>query len=306
MTLHAHDAVTALRRRAARGVGAVAALLVALGAALPSPALAQDAASLRARHAALRDRLANNPFQRPLLLEATQTSGNLRGDVYATVDHPYPTVLQALQRLEHWCDILILHLNVKHCRTGAGQLTLNVGRKFDQPLEKTHRLDFKHQTIAAAADYLHVQLNADEGPFSTRDYRIVVEAVPLDARRSIVHMSYAYGYGFAARTAIQMYLATLGRDKVGFTVVDKTADGQPVYVGGVLGLLERNTMRYYIAIDAYLDAFGVAPAEQVEHRMRNWYSGTERYARQLHEMDATEYLQMKRGEIGRMMAEAKR
>ena len=58
--------------------------------------------------------------------------------------------------------------------------------------------------------------------------------------------------------AMQTYLATIGSQKVGFTVVDKQADGKPVYQGGVLGLLERNTMRYYLAIDAYL--VGLHPA----------------------------------------------
>jgi hypothetical protein len=109
-------------------------------------------------------------------------------------------------------------------------------------------------------------------------------------------MSYAYGYGFTARVAMQTYLATLGRDKVGFSVVDHK-DGKPVYIGGVLGLLERNTMRYYLAIDAYLGAYSLPPAEQAEKRIRDWYASTERYARQLHEMDQSDYLDMKRKEL---------
>ena len=46
----------------------------------------------------------------------SQTSGDLKGDVYAVVDHPFAMVQQALQSADHWCDILILHLNVKRCR----------------------------------------------------------------------------------------------------------------------------------------------------------------------------------------------
>jgi len=45
------------------------------------------------------------------------------------------------------------------------------------------------------------------------------------------------------RRAMQAYLATIGSAKVGFTILDRR-DGKPVYQGGVLGLLERNTMRY--------------------------------------------------------------
>jgi hypothetical protein len=279
--------------------GACAGLALALG--LAGAAVGQDATSLRARHAALHDRLANNHFGRPLALESTQTAGDLKGDVYAVVDHPFTTVHQALHSPENWCDILILHLNVKRCKVGddGGKvLTLSVGRKFDQPLEDAYELEFAYRVHAAKADYLQVQLTAPEGPLSTKNYRIRVEATPIDARRTVIHMSYAYGYGMAARMAMQTYLATIGRQKVGFTIVNHK-DGKPVFIGGVLGLLERNTMRYYLAIDAYLTCYSLPPAEQVERRMREWHGSTERYAPQLREMDQADYLEMKRKEIRR-------
>jgi len=280
----------------------LAAACLALSAVLlPAAASAQDAATLRARHAALQDKFANNQFGRPLVLESVETSGDLKGDVYAVVDHPFPLVQQALQSADHWCDILILHLNVKRCRaSGAAAKTLNlsVGRKFDQPIEDAYQLNFAYRVVAATNDYLQVLLTADEGPLSTKNYRIQVEAVPVDAKRSVVHMSYAYGYGFAARMAMQTYLATLGSAKVGFTILDRK-DGKPVYQAGVLGLLERNTMRYYLAIDAYLSAYSLPAADQFEKRIREWYASTERYAAQLHEMEQNEYLDMKRKEMRR-------
>ena len=277
-----------------------AALALLLCAALP--AAAQDAAALRAKYTALQDKFASSQFGRPLVLESKETSGDLKGDVYAVVDYPFTTVQQALQSPDHWCDILILHLNVKRCRTSGGtpkMINLNVGRKFDQPIEDSYQLDFSFRVVAAASEYLQVQLSAAEGPLSTKNYRIVVEAVPIDAKKSVIHMSYAYGYGFTARVAMQTYLSTLGSQKVGFTVVDKKPDGKPVYQTGVLGLLERNTMRYYLAIDAYLAAYNLPAAEQPERRIRQWYSSTERYAEQLHEMDQSEYLEMKRNEMRR-------
>ena len=261
----------------------------------------QDAAALRARQAALADKFASNQFGKPLVLESTQTSGDLKGDVYAIVEHPFAMVQQALQSPDHWCDILILHLNVKRCKASSGTpktLNLSVGRKFDQPIEDAYQLDFAFRVAAATPDYLQVQLSADEGPLSTKNYRIQVESVPIDARRSVIHMSYAYGYGFAARVAMQTYLATIGSQKVGFTVLDRK-DGKPVYQAGVLGLLERNTMRYYLAIEAYLSAYDAPAAEQAERRIRQWYTSTERYAEQLHEMEQNEYLEMKRKEMRR-------
>ena len=98
---------------------------------------------------------------------------------------------------------------------------------------------------------------------------------------------------------MQTYLSTVGSQKVGFTVLERKPDGKPVYQAGVLGLLERNTMRYYLAIDAYLAAYALPAAEQPERRIREWYASTERYAEQLREMEKNEYLEMKRKEMRR-------
>ncbi|MEO8523830.1 MAG: hypothetical protein ABI460_03825 [Caldimonas sp.] len=275
--------------------------LLAAALAFPAVAIAQDADTLRAKNATLQDKYAANQFGRPLVLESTQSSGDLRGDVYTVVDHPFATVQQALQSIDHWCDILILHLNVKRCRANGTTklLSLNVGRKFDQPIEDAYELEFVWRVATATPDYLNVQLSADDGPLSTKNYRIQVEAIPVDAKKSVIHMSYSYGYGFAARMAMQTYLVTLGRNKVGFSITGRNAEGQPVHIGGVLGLLERNTMRYYLAIDAYLSAYTLPAGEQFEKRIRDWYASTERYAAQLHEMDQTDYLEMKRKEMRR-------
>lgn len=284
-------------------VAALALSLALAGLACLSPARAQDAATLRARHDSLREKLADNPFQRPLVLESTQASGDLTGEVYAVVDQPFGVVGPALQGMDHWCDLLILHLNVKGCsfagKPPAEVLSLVVGRKFDQPLDDGYKVDFAYGTPAASADYLRVQMSAETGPMGTRNYRLALEAVPLDDTHSFVHMSYAYAYGTAARLAMQAYLATAGRDKIGFSVTGKGEDGKPVYIKGVRGVVERNTMRYYLAIEAYLGSLAAPPAEQQERRLRDWFAATERHAAQLREMDRDEYLTMKRSEVQR-------
>jgi hypothetical protein len=284
---------------AAAALRRAAALLAGLALVLAGPAFAQDAATLRNKNAAMQDKFASNQFGRPLVLESTQTAGDLRGDVYTVVEYPFAMVKQALQANEHWCDILILHLNVKRCKAGGNSITLNVGRKFDQALEDAYELEFDWRLAASTADYLSVQLSADQGPLSTKNYRIQVESIPLDAKRSLIHMSYAYAYGFAARVAMQTYLGTIGRNKVGFSITGRGQDGKPTYIRGVLGLLERNTMRYYLAIDAYLIAYSLPPAEQFERRIQEWYAATQRYAAQLHEMEQNDYLEMKRKEMRR-------
>ncbi|MEN3297148.1 MAG: hypothetical protein V7642_6401, partial [Burkholderiales bacterium] len=82
----------------------------------------------------------------------------------------------------------------------------------------------------------------------------------------------------------------------GFTVTGKQADGQPDYVGGMRGVVERNTMRYYLAIDTFLGASRAAPAARLEKRLQGWFTAVEQYPRQLHEMDRPDYLEMKHAE----------
>jgi hypothetical protein len=272
-----------------------ALLLVANGAS-GQDAPAAGAAALRAQFDALKDKLAHNDFGRPLVLQSTQTSDRLEGEVFARVDQPYPAVQKALQGTDNWCGILILHLNVKMCHALPTSLNMALGRKYDQPVEDAYRLHFDYKLDSAGVDYLKAELTSPDGPLGTRDYRIAVEAMPLDATHTILHMSYAYGFGLAARLATNAYLATAGSEKVGFSTSGKDEDGKPIYVGGVRGLVERNTMRYYLAIDDYLAA---PAADQLEQRLGAWFDATERYPRQLHELDKDDYLSMKRIEAKR-------
>jgi hypothetical protein len=264
--------------------------------ALAGGAHAQDAASLHAKFDSLQDKLVHNAYGRPLVLQSTQASDRLEGEVYARVDQPYPAVQKALQGTENWCAILILHLNVKMCHAQPTGLDMALGRKYDQPVDDAYKLHFDYKLASASADYLKAELTSADGPLGTKDYRIAVEAAPLDATHTMLHMSYAYGFGFTARVAMNAYLSTAGSDKVGFSVAGKDDDDKPTYVGGVRGLVERNTMRYYLAIDDYV----AAPApSQLEQRLNTWFDATERYPRQLHEMDKNDYLVMKREEARR-------
>lgn len=282
-------------------------VLVLVVAFVPAPAQAQDAPALRQRHASLVEQLANNSFKRPLMIESVQNVNDLQGDAYAVIDQPYGAVAPALLRPNPWCELLILHLNVKGCSTSGSAsnetLQLVIGRKADQDLEDAYRVDFKFSAAAPSNDYMKVEMTAETGPLSTRNYRLALEAVPLGATRTFVHMSYAYTYGMAARIAMQGYLSTVGRDKVGFSIVGRGSDGKPEYVGGMRGVIERNTMRYYLAIEAYIGSLSAPRDEQVEKRLRDWFAASECYPLQLHELDRSIYLEMKRREVQRQAAQ---
>jgi hypothetical protein len=267
---------------------------------------AQDAQALKAQYTALQEKLNNNPFKRPLYLESHETPDNLTGDIYALLEQPYATVSQALNGIDHWCDILILHLNVKNCHASStveDTLSIDIGRKSDQSLSDTYRFDFLYRVVASTSDYLHLLLSAAQGPMGTSHYRIELEVVALDSQRSFLHMSYSYDYGLAARMAMQSYLTTAGRKKVGFSIVGQKTDGQPAYVGGMRGIVERNSMRYYLTLEAYLGALSAPASQQLEKRLNDWYAAIEQYPLQLHELERSEYLNMKHREIQRQQAE---
>lgn len=283
--------------------------LIGLTGALSSPAWTAEpdihsAVALRAKHAALDERLRHNPFERELYLVSAESPKDIKGDIFAVVDYPFATVSGVFKQAENWCDVLNLHLNTKYCRaeTNAGGTTLavRIGKKYSQPVEDAYPLDLRYRVTAASAKFLEIQLSAQEGPLSTRNYRIQLQAIPLTEGRTFLHFSYAYGYGMAGRIAMKTYLALLGGNRVGFT---KTLQADKAgYIGGMRGVVERNAMRYYLAIDAYLAALSEPPAQQEQTRLDGWFTATEQYSRQLHELGRDEYMSMKRIEFQRQRA----
>lgn len=283
-------------------------LLLICSAGIACAALAESgpAAALREKSKSLEPQLRQNQFKRPLVLDSTETPNRAMGDIYAIVAYPYDVVNAGLSNPDHWCDVMLLHINIKYCHAVVGPsrttLRVNIGKKTPQRLIDAARIDFDYSVAATTPDYLEIILNAKDGPLGTSDYRIVLEAVPLPNAKTFLHLTYSYAMNIAARMAMRGYLLTIGRDKVGFTVIGTRADGQPRYVGGMRGVVERNTMRYFLAIDSFLEAASGQPAMQAERRLQNWFTAVERYRRQLHEMDRDEYLEMKRAEYLRQQA----
>ncbi|MFT5961095.1 MAG: hypothetical protein ACI8WM_001415 [Burkholderiaceae bacterium] len=279
-----------------------ACVLFALGVLTMSghAASATSGATLLAKYAELVPRLANNQFNRPVVLDSSETSSVLKGDIYALVDHPFGDVNGMLDGPARWCDVLILHLNTKYCHPlsdAAGTiLQVNIGKKTEQTIEQAYQVDFVYRRGEHTSTYFDTRLDAEEGPLGTSHYRIMLEAVAVPGNKTFLHLTYSYTVSFASKVAMQAYLVTAGSDKVGFTREGKRADGQPAYIGGMRGVVERNTMRYYLAIDTYLNA---PAANQLDARLQSWFAATDDYPLQLHEVDRSEYLTMKHHEIAR-------
>jgi hypothetical protein len=277
------------------------AALGLLAAAAVTANAGEPAADLQARLQALSGALSRSPFGRPIHIDSGEDGDRIRGDVYALVDQPFARFAPAMQQPRQWCEVMILVINVKHCEAAGaadgGRVTVHIARKPDQPLEETQRIDFSQRLQQARPNYLQVRLDAGSGPLGTHDYRIVLEGIPAGDGRSFLHLHYGYTDSFQSKMAMQAYLGTVGRDKVGFSVVGHTPEGAPAFVQGMRGAIERTTMRYYLAIAAYLDSLAAPPPQRAEKRLREWFRSAERYPRQLHEMSEGEYLSLKRSAV---------
>ena len=298
----APDALPQAWRRLGLAMALAAGLQAAMAQAQEAPA-----DSLRARFAAAQARQVDRLLDQPIYLQSTESNNQVQGDVHALIDARFAQVRENLLRADQWCGVLILHLNVQYCRASGppGQEVLDVGlgRKFDEPLDDLHWLHFSYRVSRADEAYLQVVLNAPKGPLGTHDYRLVFEAAPSADAHTLVHLGFGYGHGIAARLAMQAYLATLARDKVGFSSSGNGSDGRPRLVGGLRGVNERNTMRYYLSIEAYLAVLALPPAQRLAQSLQNWFTATERYPRQLHEVDRPAYLGTKQRQLKRQESE---
>ncbi len=263
-------------------------------------AAADAPADLRAKFAGMTKALQNNAFRKPIVLVSREPHNQIEGDVYAVIAHDFAKVQAQLVRPEAWCDIISLHINTKYCRVMEGgpsdKLLVRMGKKTPEPLADTTPFEFTFRSLQDTPDYLSVVLHSQAGPIGTSNYRLTVAAIPGANDQTLLHLHYGYTTSFASRIAMQTYLLTAGRNKVGFTPLQSEP---PKAIAGARGAMERNTMRYYLAVQAYMDASTFPASEQFERRIANWFAAVEQFPVQLHELDRKEYLDMKREEYAR-------
>jgi len=233
-----------------------------------------------------RAKLEKNDFGFPLYLESSELSGKLHVDVYGIFDHPFSSVANVLKVQGNWCDIASLHPNVKACTYVA--------------FPNESRL-YHYRNVEERQGYLDILLSAAEGPFGTKDHRMRFEAIPLDEGRTFAHVSYTYSAGFPANLAGKIYFATLGRGRAGFTVTGSDRSGNPIYIGGQRGAIERNVVRYYLAIQSFMDSLHFPEESRLTMRLSKWYDYTTRFRKQLFEMEKKDYMEVKAEEYKNQM-----
>jgi hypothetical protein len=274
------------------------ACLLGMALAASAAAAPERSAALLAEHASLQTALRDSPFGEPVLLRQTDAGAQHSGEVMALLPRPLAAVAAALRTADSLCGLLILQLNVRDCQAVAGapaqQLQLSAGplRAALPGLVVGMRLQLLLE--ADTPGYFSVSLLAPVGPLGSSDLRLRVEAVALDADQTYLHVSYSQTSGLAGRLASRLYLATAGRDKIGFSSDGLDALGQPRPVSGERAAVERQVMRHHLGLLAHSGVLAGPPAARLEARLRAWHALTERHAAQLHELDLAEYLAEKR------------
>lgn len=268
--------------------------------AMAAEPVAVSGMALLDEYAVRRNRLEHNQFGIPLDLESQEGSGSFLVDVYGIFDYPYDSVRDVLQKPNNWCDINLLLINVKACTSLEAHdrwlLTVYSGRKYYQLPDDAYKLDLNFRIVSLHQEYFDIELAGKKGPLGTSNHLLRFEAAPLDNDRTFIHFRYNYSFGVLARAAMASYYATIGRSKKGFSVTATDRTGNPVYVNGARGSLERAAVRSYFAIQTYLDALQIPSNQRFEERISRWYDLTARFPRQLYEMDKGEYLATKRRE----------
>lgn len=245
----------------------------------------------------LRPRLAQSPMREGLVLDSSESSERTSGEIYAVLNVPLPRLEQVNRDPVRWCEILLLLSNSKNCTVGTVSmddstpvLMLQIGTKGPQDLASTTPMDFHFSSSKPQAPVLETLLTSSTGPMGTKDGMLRLNAIALNADQAFIHLHYSYRSSMAGRFATELYLQTLGRGKVGFSVAPESAG----LVGGVRGIIERNTMRYFLSLDCALQWVAVdASAQRFGQMAACWYDATTRYPIQLYEMTRQDYLDMK-------------
>lgn len=261
----------------AQGLLAVLAALVAIGG-LPAPGRTEAAL--------------------PLEIRSERSDGALRARIGGTIDRPLDTVAAVLAEPVHWCQFVPIDPTVRSCTwrevsEDAAVLTLFGGSEKTLMPDTAFELPYHFEVLLRSADALEVLMHADEGPSGTRDYRMRLRATRAGADRTRLEAITSFAMSPALETLMKSYLETLGRDKMGFSVVGRDGAGKPRYVRGVQGLIERGAMRHYLALRAYLDSLDVAPDERFEASLERWWELSQVHP-QLEEASRAEYLAKQR------------
>ena len=268
--------------------------LLLLGVTIPVDAKPQYIQNILEVYAEAKPVLDNPTTDKPFYLHAEIVDRRQTGEAALYFEQPFKQVASSLGKLGNWCEVLLLHLNTKACthsrRTPNKTLTIYLGRKFYQDPGDAFVMTYNFET-EKSKDYFSALITAEDGPLGTSDYRIHFEVALIDGR-TFGRIQISQKHSWLSSKAAKLYVATKGRKKQGISIVDYDDKGNPIYSSGEQAIAERNLLRYYFAITAYIHSQKKTDGERFEDSLNYWYDQTERY-QQLYEVDRDQYIKDK-------------
>ncbi len=252
---------------------------------------------LQQSYRSMSDSLSHSKLLRPLQISSNESVDHLSGDLYGTVHYGLATLNTAVSESERWCEMMLLLSNSKSCRFNPGskdgrlQVSMSGSKTADTAGGKT--TEFTLQVTTSTVEYLDAALQAVEGPMGTHNISLRLQAIPLSETSTFFHLHYSYDTSWLGRIAMQAYLQTAGRGKVGFSMNSGVQVIGDVHIDGARGVIERNTMRYFLGMDCAMAYTTQKSPQRFNSMAACWYEQVEKYPLQLHEMQRNEYLQMK-------------
>ncbi|MGI9317938.1 MAG: hypothetical protein ACR2QW_11440 [bacterium] len=239
----------------------------------------------------------NNPL--PFVLESINNASDSSASIrYFLESVSLETFRSRLEQPSEWCEFIPLHLNIKACsyqiRNDKHILSFYVGIKGYLTPDKAHLLQLEFESNSQDGVFI-VKLFAEDGPLDSSNINFDIRAISVEGDvRTGIYLEFDLSSipGLAANLA-RIYLATVARNKIGFSIEGKTWSGKPKFVRGQRGATERNLVRYLLAIETYFATLDIPTESQFEDRLERWFDATERYRPQLYELERSEYISNK-------------
>ena len=251
---------------------------------------------LSGRYPELQEAARRGPFGLPLQVRSEERETLVSAEIHGIIDHPFRALAATFTDPGGWCDFLVLNPNIKTCtfRREAQEslLTLYIGSKSYRAPESATEQVYRFLVRARQPEYVAISLTAPRGLLGTTAHRFEFEAGSV-AGKTVVALSSSFEPSMLSKLLTGIYLSTLGRNRIGFSR-EATEAGVPAgYVRGVKGMIERNVMRYYLALKAFLDTSDRPADRQFEARASLAYDLMDLYPAQLRQMKKAEYLDIK-------------
>jgi len=239
----------------------------------------------------------------PFVLSSSFTSDLSKARVRTFIrDVRLDLFAERLSQPSEWCEFIPLHLNIKACghiKSNDQQIVqFYAGVKDYVTPDNAHLLQLSFNTTNVDGVF-SAELYAADGPLDSTNIRFGLRAIDSEGEDgSGVYFEFELSSEPGLTNSLaRIYLATIARKKKGFSVKGKTWSGKPKYVGGQRGAIERNLVRYLLALETYFDTAVLnsdsSPDEIYRLRIGRWYDQTDQYKEQLFELARSVYISNK-------------